>query len=264
MYKSYILIDTNLLGESCEKFWIKKERHPNWIAPLYGRNAIEVSPIIIDIEQALQASKMSVVMKMVNAQQPQLGISFIESTMPLVKIVKHLQNFIYVRTTANKELTLRFADCAVLPALATVFNPSQWAALTKPFKSWKIHDRDGNMVSLPIIVCGNVSELPLILLDDQIFDLRELMAADQLLFNLRIRRPAENSIYLNSIGHEYAAQSRSIWYAAGNIDDADLILFTEYIFESKGHMLRSPNLLSVVANKNRSEMHASLRKMVNI
>lgn len=264
MLASYILVDTTLLGESRGKIWIKKERYPSWIAQIYGRNAMEVSPLIIDIRQAIQASKLAIVMDIINSYRPQLGISFIESNLSIIKITNHLRKFIYVRTSSGKELTLRFADCAVLPALAAILEPPQWAALTQHFKSWKIHDRDGFLISLPTIKNNDTSDLPLLLLDEQISSLRESMAADQLLFNVRMQRSDEKSIYLTSIAHEYAVQSRRVWHEAGNIDDLDLISFVGYVFDTNGTLLCSSNLPSVLAQKNRSEMHSTLKKMINI
>lgn len=263
MLSSYLLVDTTLIDESCEKLWLKKERYPTWIATVYGRDAAEVSPIIIDIQQAIKFSKISAIMKIINSKRPQLGISIIESTLSLEHIVRHFRNFIYVRTKSGKDLTLRFADCAVLPSLAAVFEAKQWAALTAPFESWKIHDRDGNLFPLPISNQHDLSSTPLTLTQHQVSTLRETMAADQLLFHLRMQRPADPSLYLTAIAHRYATQCRHMWHEAGNVDDVDLVSFAGYVFDTEGSLLDSPHLLSILAERDRKEREEFLKKIIN-
>jgi hypothetical protein len=261
MNTTYILIDTALMGELREKLWLKKERRPSWIAPIYGRYAVEVSPVIIDIEQAFQCSRIGTMMRMVNAQRPQLGVSFIETNLTLHKVVNHLRKFIFVRTDAGTELTLRFADCAVLPTLATVFSPAQWAAMTSPFRSWKVHDRDGNVVSLKIGTTKDEASLPLLLSDTQITALKDSMAPDQLLINLSIHRRAPLSAYITSDAHGYAEQSLRMWHAAGRADDADLILFASGVFDTQGRLLGAPELPDALANTDVSKLRIALQEL---
>lgn len=262
MTTTYILIDTALMGEMREKLWLKKERRPSWIAPIYGRYAVEVSPVIIDIEQAFQCSRIGTMMRMANAQRPQLGVSFIETNLTLHKIVNHLRKFIFFQTDAGTELTLRFADCTVLPTLAAVFSPAQWGAMTAPFESWKVHDRDGNLVSLKIAATKEEAGLPLLLSDTQITALKDSMAADQLLINLRMHRPSPPSTYITSGAHRYAEQSLRVWHAAGRADDADLILFAGGVFDTQGRLLDAPGLPDALAHTDVSKLRMALQELV--
>lgn len=54
MHSTYVLIDTTLLGDLQTKPWLQKNRRPNWIAAIYGRYAIDVSPVVVDVERAVQ------------------------------------------------------------------------------------------------------------------------------------------------------------------------------------------------------------------
>ena len=116
--RTYVLIDVTLLGELTNKPWLKRNRQPIWIAPLYGRDAIEVSPVVIDVESAFKNDRTTAMMELVNARIPQFGVSFIDSELSLREMIQHLQKFIFILTADGDELTLRFADCLVLPALA--------------------------------------------------------------------------------------------------------------------------------------------------
>ena len=89
------------------------------------------------------------------------------------------------------------------------------------------------------------------------------MAADQLLFHLRIQRPADPSFYLTAIAHRYAMQCRHMWHEAGNVDDVDLVSFAGYVFDTEGSLLDSPHLLSILAKRDRKERDEFLKKMIN-
>lgn len=149
MKSTYIFIDTTLIGAPANTPWMKKRRSPSWIAALYSKKAISVSPVLIDIERAQICDRIDVVMSLVNAEQPQLGISFIETELTLAELCSHLKQFIYIKLEDGTDLTLRFADCAVLEPLSTVLTAEQWCAMVHPIISWKIHGRDGKLKSLP-------------------------------------------------------------------------------------------------------------------
>ena len=262
MHSTYILIDTALLGELRNKPWLKKKRRPSWITPVYPRYAVEVSPVVIDIERAIQCSRTHVMMELVNAQLPQLGVSVIETDLTFEDVVTHLRKFIYVCTESGVELTLRFADSAVLPALASILSPEQWTLITAPFRSWKIHGRDGKLMTLPIVDQTSSVELPLMLSGAQIIALKDTMGADQLLINLRIRRPASSSEYCTSQAYTYAAQARHMWHAAGHSDDLDLVDFAGKVFDTEGKLLRSPRLAEILAQTDRSQMRQAIQQIV--
>lgn len=264
MHSTYVLIDTTLLGDLQNKPWLQKNRRPGWISAIYGRYAVEVSPAVIDVERACQCSRIASLMEIVNARRPQLGISFIETDLTLENVVKHLRQFICVRTRATGELTLRFADGVVLPTLAAVLTPEQWSLMTSPFKSWKVHGRDGHLISLPIGTSYGSIRPPLMLTGAQIHALRKSMGADQLLVHLRTYRSAPPSTYLTKEAFAYANQARQMWHAAGHSDDHDLVFFAAGIFDTEGRLLHVPGLEGVLAGLERRKLREALQRMVEL
>jgi len=246
MTSSYILIDTTLIGYQKHKPWTKKRRKPSWIAAIYERDAISISPVLIHVERALQCSRIDAMMALVNAQLPQFGISFIETELSLAELQTHLRQFIYVLAAGGAELTLRFADCLVLSALSILLTNEQWASLVAPVDSWKIHDRDGKLKSLPISRAQSTLRSPLMLSDCQIDSLREAFGADQLLANLRKIRPEHDSEYSTMQAHCDAERVRQMWLSAGLEENTDLLLFARDVFETKGSLLRHPGLQQVL------------------
>jgi hypothetical protein len=247
----YILIDTALIGHPHNKSWVKKRRKPSWVAALYGRDAIEVSPILIDIERAVVCNRLDAVMELVNAVQPQLGVSFIETELTLTQLQAHLREFIYIKAEDDTELTLRFADCTVLPALSKFLTEGQWSSIVKPFQNWKIHGRDGKLKSLPIFKSDASLTFPLLLSNGQIASLRNAMGADQLLASLRKMRPSQTLYYSTLQAHEYAEQIRQIWLSAGLDEDTELLQFARDVFDTDGRLLRHPGLKTVLGQPDR-------------
>ncbi len=264
MHSTYVLIDTTLLGELHNKPWLQKSRRPSWIAAIYGRYAVDVSPVIVDVERAVQCSRISSLMNIVNARRPQLGISFIETTLTLEKLVEHLRQFICVLTRGNVELTLRFADGVVLPTLASILTPDQWTLMTTPFKSWKVHGRDGNLFSLPIGSAHGSIKPPLMLTGAQLRALKDSMGADQLLVNLRMYRRAPPSTYLTTEAFAYATEARRMWHAAGHSDDQDLVLFAAGVFDTEGRLLRVSGLKDALAGLERVKIRETLQRMIEL
>nr|WP_315258889.1 DUF4123 domain-containing protein [uncultured Duganella sp.] len=215
MSSSYILIDTTLIGYPDQKPWTKKHGRPSWVVAMYEQEAIQVSPILVDVDRAWHCDRIDATMALVNAEFPQLGISFIETALSLTELQAHLRQFIYIVTQECIELTLRFADCAVLSALAAFLTDEQWASLVAPFDSWMIHDRDGKLKALPIIKLDRVASVPLSLSDAQISSLTMAFDADQLIANVRKMRPERESEYSNMQAHQYAEQVCQLWRSGG-------------------------------------------------
>lgn len=248
----YLLIDTALLGSLCNKPWIKKNRRPRWITPIYGRQAVTVSPVVIDVTRAVECRRVDAMMELANAAGWP-AVSFIETDMFLQEIVSHLQQFISVCTEQGEELTLRFADCAVLPALAAVATPAQWSAIAAPFNSWKVHGRDGKLLRLPLPVDTACEKCPLQLSGQQIHDLKEAMAVDQLLVNLRRVRP-ELAFEDDSFkSYQLAERARRMWRAAGRTDGSDLVFFTCAVFDTDGRLFDAAALPAILS-QDRIEM----------
>ncbi len=264
MASTYILIDTTLIGYPKDKPWTRKPRKLSWLAAFYEREALTVSPILIDIERAYICNRLDAVMTLVNAQRPQLGISFIETELTLTKLREHLSQFIYVKTEDNVELTLRFADCAVLAALAACLTAEQWSSVVAPFENWKIHGRDGSLKSLPILKSDMPLTAPLLLSDGQIASLKSAMSVDQLLANLRKMRPDQSYDYSTLKSYEYAEQARQIWLSSGHSEDTELLLFTRDVFDSDGKLLLQPSLSKVLEQPDPVLRRQDLHRMASL
>lgn len=261
MVSTFILIDTTLIGYPENKPWIKKRRKPSWVATIYERDAVAVSPILIDVERVWQCNRIDTVMALVNTGSPQLGVSFIETEMTLMELQMHLRQFIYILTEEGVELTLRFADCTVLSELSIHLTTEQWASFVAPFKSWKIHGRDGKLSSLPIIKAHEKFVSALSLSDSQIAALRNSARASQLLANLRNIRPAHPNYYSTPQAYEYATKTLDIWLAAGHMENTDLLLFARDVFDTDGRLLSHPALAQVLAQSDSDVRRRDLHRM---
>lgn len=264
MVSTYILIDTTLIGIPLSKPWTKKRHKADWSAALYEREAISVSPVLIDIERAMHRNSVDVVMGMVNAQRPQLGISFIETELTLIELQNHLRHFIYVKTQEGIDLTLRFADCVVLPVLSSVLTAEQWSAIVAPLKGWKIHGRDALLTSLPIFKTEVALRPPLVLSGAQIADLRRAMETDQLLASLRKMRPGNYAEYSTPKAFEYAERARQMWISAGCEEDTELLLFVRDVFDTDGRLLRHEALDKVLAQTDPILRRRDLHRIASI
>lgn len=264
MPSTYILIDTTLIDHPLDKPWIKKRRKPSWVAALYDRDAIEVSPILIDIDRAIHCNRLDAMMALVNAIHPQLGISFIDTDQTLAQLQAHLRQFIYIKAEDDTELTLRFADCTVLPALAASLTKEQWSSIVSPLQSWKIHGRDGLLKMLPIFKSDKAVTLPWSLSSGQISFLKNSMGADQLLANLRKMRPSRAASYSTLVAHEYAEQARQIWLSAGRAEDTELLLFARDVLDTDGRILRLPSLKKVLEQEDAGIRRKDLERMVSL
>lgn len=260
--RTYILIDVTLLGELKNKPWLKRNRQPIWIAPLYGRDAIEVSPVIVDVESAFKNDRTTAMMELVNARTPQFGVSFIDSELSLQEIVQHLKKFIFILNADGEELTLRFADCLVLPALATTATPEQWAALVAPFFSWKVHDRNGCLVSLPMKSGAGFEDTPLIFNDTQLAQLKEKMAVDQLLLHLKNTTPSKASFLITLKAYELTNIARQMWWEAGHKDGVELVRFLSLVFDTDGKILNNSTLPQSLKQKDYEALHLELARYV--
>lgn len=258
---SYILIDTALIDIRSKKPWIKPKTRQDWIAAVYGKGVTHVSPVVIDIARAIECGRVSEMMELMNAVH-KLCVSFIETELSLEDLLSHLRQFIHVRTDEGKELTLRFADGAVLPALAAAMTAEQWSALTFPVTTWKVHGRDGLVRPLPRPTSSTLAKCPLTMSADQIVALKNAMAVDQMLVNLRQMRPRLVSEYATLQAYELADQARRMWHAAGQIDGADLLLFARGVFDTDGRLLRVPTLPQALSQSDLNLVRIDVQRMV--
>ena len=260
--RTYILIDVTLLGELKSKPWLKRNRQPIWIAPLYGRDAIEVSPVLVDVENAFKNDRTTAMMELVNAKVPQVGVSFIESELSLREMIQHLQKFIFIVTADGEELTLRFADCLVLLALANTATPEQWAALVAPFFSWKVHGRNGCLVTLPMKSGAGFQDTPIVFNDAQLAQIKEKMAVDQLLLHLKSTTPSKLSFLTTVKAYELANIARQMWCEAGHKDGVELVRFISLVFDTDGRILNNSTLPLSLKNKDYEALHHELARYV--
>lgn len=247
IYSTYLLIDSAMIGDAPPMPWASKRRCPDWARPLYDRKAGNVSPVLMDIEAARAARRVNDVMAFANARRPQLHLSVIDTTVSLDQLCEHLRRFIYFVDEQGTEYTLRLADCAVLPALMAALTPAQWAAITAPIRSWKVHGRDGALFELPKTTSTPDETSPLTLSQQQMAALRNAMGVDQLLANLRTMRPGHQFAATPLAEYEMASKARQMWHAAGREDDATLLLLARGAFDTGGKILRLPGMPGILA-----------------
>jgi len=248
---SFFLIDSAMLGGTEAFVAMAPDMRPDWLIPLYKEDAAMVSPLVIDIEAAEQAGQLETMMALVNAMQPQLHVSIIDTVLTHQQLAQHLRHFICVRLDTGKEPTLRFADCCILPALAQILTPAQWATFTGPATRWRIHERDGTLTTLPLANQEQVSTpTPFVLTSQQVESLKESAAADQLVGNVQSMRYGQTLSGNPAERHQWASEARRIWQDAGHYDNAVLFSLACAIFDTRGGLLKHPGLLKILAQKN--------------
>lgn len=260
---TYLLIDTALIEPSPRVLcWTNAKRRPTWLVPLYERQALVVSPLLIDLAQAHAAGAMAEVMALANGRKPQLHLSIIHTVLPLQALADHLRRFIYFVNEQGEELTLRFADCLVLAALATVLTPEQWAAFIAPISSWQVHQRNGGLTQVPSALVAPDAALPLVLSGQQVAALKEALAVEQLLANLRTMRPGQKFAATPLAEYEMARWSRDLFRAAGHTDQATLMLLARGAFDTRGRILQAPELRRVLALGDIEAVRAGIERCV--
>jgi len=258
---SFILLDSAMLG-GAEKFLpMAPEVRPDWLIPVYKDPAAAVSPLVIDIEAAELAGQLEYVMALVNAKRPQLHVSIIDTALSHEALAQHLRHFIFVRTETGKELTLRFADCCILPALATMLSPAQWVTFAGPMVRWCIHQREGAMTTLPLAdMEQDVVATPFVLTTQQVESLRESAAADQLIGNVQSMRYGQILPGNPAEQHRWASEARRVWQAAGHFDSEVLFSLASAIFDSHGELLKDASLFGILAQKKNATICQDLRQ----
>jgi hypothetical protein len=262
-YSSYFLIDSALLDGSDVAPPTAAKQRPAWLTPVYDDNAATVSPLVIDILAAWEAGQLNILMKLVHACRPQLHVSILETAGTVHELVQHLRQFIYINTDEGRQLSLRFADCAVLPALAGCLNGAQWSALTKPLLSWRVHRRDGTLMTLPPAREAVLSATPLTLSSMQIDGLLAALGNDHVLRNVLLRRHmrALPGSALEQFRRTGAA--RLAWHAAGHTDDdPQLLFFADAVLETAGRLLVAQGLQPVLEQTDANQIRDGLRRLM--
>ncbi|QJE00765.1 DUF4123 domain-containing protein [Massilia forsythiae] len=235
----YLLIDNGLLQEVAKSY---AETHlqcrPVWLEPIYPETAMSVSPFLIDIETAYETGGLDTVMGYLNAVTPALHVSLIETRLDLQHIAQHLRRFICILDPEGKQFTLRYADCAVLEALASVLDSTQWATMHGPITRWHVHDRIGNLVQLPPVACVADGPTPLCLAHDQLTALDEESEPDHCIAKVKMMRHGGVLPGNAAEQHIWAKTAYQVWRAAENSNALILMFLTEAALLTKGMILQ--------------------------
>jgi hypothetical protein len=244
----YLLIDNGLLQEVPVNYVeTEPQSRPGWLEPIYPERALEVSPLLMDVEAAYEAGKIDEVMGYLNAHRPALHVSIIESGLRLAEIARHLRRFIFVLDPDAKQFTLRFADCAILEQLPSVLTPSQWAVMRGPFARWGMHDRLGSVIQLPPNESGAHSPTPLRLDRDQLAALDEASEPDHLIAKVRMMRHGAKLPGTAAEQHAWAREAQRAWQAAHHSNPLFLLFLAEAVLLCQGKILRIPDIKDALA-----------------
>lgn len=235
------------------------DEHPTWLTHIYDDQAATVSPLLIDIEAARGAGGADAMTGLVNALQPKLHASLIDTALSQADLAQHLRRFIMIRTVQGKAYSLRFADCTVLPILATVLAPAQWAALVGPIARWCVHGFDGVLHALPPAHDAAMpAATPLVLSDEQCAALAEHTAPSMMLAHLRAMNHGDALPGSPAEQHRWASDARRAWRSANNTDDIVLRWLTSAALDTAGAVLQHRGLLTLLGGPDRGAMRAGL------
>jgi hypothetical protein len=235
---------------------------PGWLTHVYDAGAAAVSPFLVNIAAA-SVDGGDQMMALFTALQPQLHASLIDATLSHEALTQHLRRFIMIRTEAGKAYTLRFADCTVLPILATVLTPAQWAALVGPIARWCVHGLDGALQTLPAAdPAVYPATTPLVLTVEQLAALAEagapsVMLAHLLDINHGVALPGSPAEQ-----HRWASDARLLWRSAGNLDEIVLRWLTSAALATAGRILQQPHLPGLLGGADPGAIRDGLRLAV--
>lgn len=259
----YLLIDNGMLDEVSASYTEDApESRPAWLAPIYPERALAVSPLLVDLEAAYEGGDLDRVMRFMNARKPALHVSVIESALDIGQLAHHLGRFIFILDPQGKQLTLRYADCAVLAPLSELLTPVQWATMRAPVARWHIHHRSGALVPLPPAEATAVAPTPLCLGQDQLVALDEASELDHVIAKVNMMRNGE-ALPGNAVQqHEWAQAARRAWRAAGNAHPPILMFLTEAALLTRGAILRRLEVAEFLAIDEVSAFRTKLRELV--
>jgi hypothetical protein len=238
---SYLLIDNGLL-QAASAGYAEKDSHsrPAWLAPIYTERALEVSPLLIDVDAAYETGDLDEVMRYVNALVPALHVSIIETALPLVDMAQHLRRFVFILDPDDKQLTLRYADCAILAPLSSVLTEVQWATMSRPVARWCVHDRSGRVTELRRVPAIEDVLTPFRLDRDQIAALDEASEPDHCIAKVKMMHHGTELPGTAQEQYSWASEARQAWLASRNPSQLNLLFLTEAAVVSRGKVLRKP------------------------
>lgn len=260
---SFLLIDGSQLAVA-ELPVPTRDGHRTWLTHIYEEEAAAVSPLVIDIAAANAAGASEEMTGLANAMRPQLHASLIETTMSLAELTHHLRRFIMIRTADGRAYTLRFADCSVLPILATVLAPAQWAALLGPIARWCVHGFDGALTTLaPTDSKLEPSPTPLVLSDEQVAALAEATAPCMVLAHLRDMNHGVALPGSVADQHRWATEARFLWRSIRNADDIVLRWLTKAALDTDGKVLQQSCLPALLVGADLGAIRVGLQANVD-
>lgn len=258
----YLLIDNGLLQASSASYVeTDSQSRPAWLTPIYTERALEVSPLLIDMDAAYEAGQLDQVMGYVNALVPALHVSVIESSLPLAEMAQHLRRFIFILDPEGKQFTLRYADCAVLTSLSSVLTEAQWAAMRCSIARWCAHDRSGRVIKLRAAQAIEDIPTPIRLDRDQLAALDEASEPDHYLAKVKMMHHGAEFPGTAEEQHRWAAEARQAWRASRNPGQLYLLFLTEAAVVSRGKVLRRPEISGYLMMDDVSAFKKNLRAL---
>jgi len=239
----YLLIDNGLLQAASAGYSeTDSKRRPTWLMPIYAERALEVSPFLIDMDEAYEAGQLDQVMAYVNALVPALHVSIIETALPLAEMAQHLRRFIFILDPDGKQRTLRCADGAVLMPLSSVLTEAQWAAMRRSIARWCVHDRSGRVIELRSVPAIEDVPTPLRLERDQIAALDEASEPDHCLAKVKMMHHGAEFPGTAEEQYHWANEAHQAWRASGNPSQLYFLFLTEAALTSRGKVLQRPEI----------------------
>lgn len=259
-YYMHLLVDSAMAGGAL-KYLATIPAFPAWAIPIYRGEAAKQSPLVLDVERAWLDGEIDQLMALVNAVQPQLHFSVIDTLLSADALAQHLRHFIFITTEENKQLTLRFADCAVLSELSVVLTQDQYTALAGPMLRWRIHHRDGKLgTRAPADKTAHPAPTPLALSGMQIEAMYERMAPYQVLAQVRNNRPGSALPGNAAEQYQWASDVRAAWRNPGNTSEEALVLLAEAVLSTSGRLMDHRLWHKIVETSNTVQLQASLRE----
>lgn len=260
----YLLVDNSLLHETSREYReANLNSRPMWLEPIYSDRALEVSPLLIDVEAAYDAGDIDRVMVYLNARKPALHVSIIESELKLKNVVQHLRRFIFILDPEGRQLTLRYADCSVIATLAFILTKTQWATLKSPISRWGIHSRAGSIIELPLAESDEYLLTPLRLEREQLAALDEASEPDHFIAKVKMMNHGKEFPGNVEEQHAWTLAARQIWRSANNSNKIYLINLTKAALVTRGEILYRRDLQECMALEGISMFRERLKEIVS-
>jgi hypothetical protein len=252
-YSTFLLIDTAQMIGHAPRALLRKRHRPSWLQPVYDPDAIAVTPIVIDVEKAYEDGRIGDVMRLTNCWSPQLHVSVIHAHLSLTAVVDQLRCIAYVFTEGERQLTLRFADCVVAKALASVLTEHQWSQVASPFKKWLVHELDTTMSQLPLAGAEKSGGFPLVLKDAQLEAMKAASRVHKIIADIKQTTP---SVLDQPLVQLYGIVEKALaaWLDAGGRQKETLLEFATHAVRTNGAVFNLPSVHGLLIKADLEEM----------